>query len=119
MDMFDTLNKGLVNNAVYDIKEGGSIDVVNASRASAFVASAICQLYIAEKVRNNKIVDFVRQALGLDKHYNFIKSIQSDNENLREKLSFEELSGIKNIKNVKSPSADKKDPIIERNEPTR
>lgn len=31
MDMFDTLNKGLVNNAVYDIKEGGSIDVVNAS----------------------------------------------------------------------------------------
>ena len=66
-----------------------------------------------------KIVDFVRPALGLDKHYNFIKSIQSDNENLREKLSFEELSGIKNIQNVKSPSADKKDPIIERNEPTR
>lgn len=202
MDMFDTLNKGLVKNAVYDIKEGGMftdiaittnydtkamsdaflkryksnsltdedkewekdffafryIDEVKIDGKPVYTREQIerkgeketaAELlgavlsgkkvsykdyeygseYIVEYDNNNydkfeksiwdKIVDFVRQALGLDKNYNFIKSIQSDNENLREKLSFEELSGIKNIKNVKSPSADKKDPIIERNEPTR
>lgn len=73
-----------------------------------------------ENLRDNfwdKILDFIRKALGLDKLTNLMNKEKAEDEQLREKLSYEELSGIKNLKNVKSTSAREKERAAEKKHP--
>lgn len=74
-----------------------------------------------ENLRDNlwdKFLNFIRKALGLDKLTNLMNKEKAKDEQLREKLSYEELSGIKNLKNVKSPSAREKERSAEKDTPT-
>lgn len=60
-----------------------------------------------------KVTDFIKQMLGLDKATNLAKENQAENEKLREKMAFDELTGIKDIKKVKAPSAANKEHTAE------